>query len=149
MTMLKVRHVGFTGTRQGMSDHQKRMLRKAMEAAYVDGIENCLHHGDCKGADAEAHAIAVELGWDIIIHPPVKRIMRAYCGDGAIILPPMDYLARDEEIVRVSNFIFAAPKSDTEERRSGTWYTVRHARKLGKRVILLSREVEGLNVDLA
>jgi hypothetical protein len=148
MTMLKVRHVGFTGTRQGMSDHQKKTLRKAMLAANMDGIENCLHHGDCKGADAEAHAIAVELGWDIIIHPPVKRIMRAYCGDGAIILPPLDYLARDEEIVRVSGFIFAAPKSDTEERRSGTWYTVRHARKLGKRVILLSREVEGLSVDL-
>jgi hypothetical protein len=118
----------------------------AMEAANMDGIENILHHGDCKGADAEAHAIAADLGWDIIIHPPTKRIMRAYCGDGAIILPPMDYLARDEEIVRVSNFIFAAPKSDTEERRSGTWYTVRHARKIGKRVILLSRETEGLTV---
>lgn len=137
--MLKVRHVGFTGTREGMSDYQKAVLKRSMAAAACDGIENCLHHGDCKGADAEAHAIAVELGWDIIIHPPVKRIMRAYCGDGAIILPPMDYLARDQEIVRNSNFMFAAPKSDKEEKRSGTWYTVRYARKMGKRVILLNR----------
>lgn len=149
MSMIKVRHVGFTGTRQGMSEHQKRALRMAMEAATLDGIENCLHHGDCKGADAEAHAIAVDLGWDIVIHPPVKRIMRAYCGDGAIILPPMNYLERDQEIVRTSNFIFAAPKSDTEERRSGTWYTVRYARKMGKRVILLTRNEEGIVVDTA
>lgn len=146
MSMVKVRHVGFTGTRQGMSEHQKRTLRKAMEAASMDGIENILHHGDCKGADAEAHAIAVDLGWDIIIHPPIKQTMRAFCGDGAIVLPPMDYLDRDREIVRTSNFIFAAPKSDTEEKRSGTWYTVRHARKIGKRVILLSREEQGLKV---
>lgn len=139
MTALRVRHVGFTGTRQGMSDHQKAELRRAMVLAEMDGIENCLHHGDCKGADEEAHAIAVELGWDIVIHPPTKRIMRAYCGDGALILPPMDYLARDQEIVRVSGFIFAAPKSDKEEQRSGTWYTVRYARKMGKRVILLNR----------
>lgn len=145
--MLKVRHVGFTGTQGGMSEHQKRTLRMAMEAANTTGIENVLHHGDCKGADEEAHAIAVDLGWDIIIHPPIKRIKRAYCGDGAIILPPMDYLDRNHEIVRNSNFIFAAPKSDTEERRSGTWYTVRYARKMGKRVILLSRDEEGVRVD--
>ena len=144
--MNKVRHVGFTGTRQGMSDHQKETLRRAMEAATMDGIENILHHGDCKGADAEAHAIAVDLGWDIIIHPPIKRIMRAYCGDGAIILPPMNYLDRDREIARVSNFIFAAPKSDTEESRSGTWYTVRYARSIGKRVILIKREDQVVRV---
>ena len=147
MTMLKVRHVGFTGTREGMSDHQKAALKMAMTAASLDGIENILHHGDCKGADEEAHAIAVELGWDIVIHPPTKRIMRAYCGDGAIILPPMDYLARDEAIVNASRFMFAAPKSDKEERRSGTWYTVRYARKMGKRVILLNRDEEGVKVD--
>lgn len=137
---MNVRHIGFTGTRQGMSDHQKATLRLVMTAASLEGTKNILHHGDCKGADAEAHAIAVELGWDIVIHPPVKRIMRAYCGDGAIVLPPMGYLDRDREIVRVSNFMFAAPKSDTEERRSGTWFTVRHARKMGKRVILFNRE---------
>lgn len=147
MTMLKVRHVGFTGTRQGMNDYQKAALRKAMEAATLDGIENILHHGDCKGADAEAHAIAVDLGWDIIIHPPTRRVMRAYCGDGAIILPPLDYLPRDEAIVNASRFIFAAPKSNEEEKRSGTWYTVRYARKMGKRVILLNREVEGITVE--
>jgi predicted Rossmann fold nucleotide-binding protein DprA/Smf involved in DNA uptake len=139
MSTLKVRHVGFTGTREGMSDYQKAVLKRSMAAAHCDGIENILHHGDCKGADAEAHAIAVELGWDIIIHPPTRRIMRAYCGDGAIILLPMDYLERDQAIVNASRFMFAAPKSDKEERRSGTWYTVRYARKMGKRVILLNR----------
>lgn len=142
MSELKVRHVGFTGTRQGMSSYQKAVLKRSMAAASSTDTTNILHHGDCKGADAEAHAIAIELGWKVIIHPPIKRIMRAYCDDGAVVLPPMDYLARDEEIVRVSNFMFAAPKSNKEERRSGTWYTVRYARKMGKRVILLNRDEE-------
>lgn len=145
--MIKVRHVGFTGTRQGMSDYQKRALRKAMEAASLDGIENVLHHGDCLGADAEAHDIAVDLGWDIVIHPPVAEYMRAYKGDGAILLPPQEYLERDRAIVDASRFIFAAPKSNKEERRSGTWFTIRYARKTSKRVILLSRDEEGLKVD--
>lgn len=146
--MNKVRHVGFTGTRKGMSDFQKAALRKAMEAATVDGIENVLHHGDCLGADAEAHDIAVELGWDIIIHPPVSDYMRAYKDDGAIILSPLEYLDRDRAIVNASNFIFAAPKSDKEELRSGTWYTVRYARKNNKRVILLNRNEDGITLDI-
>ena len=136
------RHIGFTGTREGMTEYQKDNLRGLLEAAVTIAREDELvvfHHGDCKGADAEAHAIARALSIKIIIHPPVKRIMRAYCEGAAEILPPEDYLERDRCIVDSTIGVIAAPKSDKEELRSGTWYTVRYARKMNKRVHLLPR----------
>jgi hypothetical protein len=146
------RHIGFTGTREGMSEHQKETLSRILTAFLVQGSVQddviVFHHGDCKGADAEAHEIVCQLREimkdvptpRIIIHPPVKRIMRAYCQGADEILPPKDYLERDRAIVDSCIGIFAAPKTDKEERRSGTWYTVRYARKTNKRVVVLARE---------
>lgn len=137
---MRERHIGFTGTREGMSDFQKRTFETVMYAAVLQGDVVVLHHGDCKGADAEAHDIALKLGCGIIIHPPVKRIMRAYCQGANEIMPPEDYLERDQCIVNSCIGMIAAPKSDKEELRSGTWYTIRYARKMNKRVILLPRQ---------
>ena len=134
------RHIGFTGTREGMSEHQKETLRQILTAATLDGDAVVLHHGDCKGADADAHEIALAVGCGVVIHPPVKRIMRAYCQGAYHTLPPEDYLERDRCIVDCTIGLIGAPKSDKEERRSGTWYTIRYARKINKRVILLARE---------
>jgi predicted Rossmann fold nucleotide-binding protein DprA/Smf involved in DNA uptake len=46
-------------------------------------------------------------------------------------------LERNKDIVSESDFLIAAPDSKKERLRSGTWATVRHARKLGKRVMIL------------
>jgi len=139
--MMVERHIGFTGTREGMSEFQKRKLRVYLESAVVTagrtGDEVVFHHGDCLGADAEAHEIAHSLGIEIVIHPPIVQRMRAFCK--GIYLAPMDYLERDRHIVDSTIGMIAAPKSNKEEKRSGTWYTVRYARKTGKTVILLSR----------
>jgi len=145
--MLKVRHVGFTGTREGMSEHQKEMLSRILTAALVQGDPIFFHHGDCKGADAEAHEIMCQLRENvknipapkIVIHPPVKRVMRAYCQGADEILPPQDYLDRDRAIVDCCIGMIAAPKTNKEELRSGTWYTVRYARKTSKPVFILNR----------
>ena len=137
--MIVERHIGFTGTREGMTEHQKETLRMVLTAAALQGDPVIIHHGDCKGADAEAHEIALAVGCEVIIHPPRKRIMRAYCQGAREILPPEDYLERDRCIVDSCIGMIAAPKSDKEEKRSGTWYTVRYARKMNKSVILLAR----------
>lgn len=42
--------LGFTGTRQGMTDYQQAQVRRFL-VAYQCTI---LHHGDCIGADAQA-----------------------------------------------------------------------------------------------
>ena len=66
--------IGFTGTREGMTDRQKTALRELL-ASYPGAI---LHHGDAIGADAEAHDIAVALGCAVVIHPPENERQRAF-----------------------------------------------------------------------
>src|ERR1700730_19108648 len=64
---------GFTGTRQGMTAEQKSALRN-----FLDGGVGEFHHGDCIGADSEAHDIADECGYGIILHPPTNYSERAW-----------------------------------------------------------------------
>jgi hypothetical protein len=134
------RHIGFTGTQLGMSAHQKETLRQVLTAATLQGDPVIFHHGDCVGADAEAHEIALAAGCEVIIHPPIRRIKRAYCQGAKEIREPKDYIPRNHDIVDESIGLIASPKSNQEELRSGTWATVRYARKINKRVILLARE---------
>ena len=60
--------------------------------------EAILHHGDAIGADAEVHDIAVELGCEIVIHPPTNETQRAF-KSATEIRAPKPYLDRNKEIV--------------------------------------------------
>jgi predicted Rossmann fold nucleotide-binding protein DprA/Smf involved in DNA uptake len=127
-------NIGFTGTQTGMSDEQKKELITFL--IELKGKE--FHHGDCIGADEEAHRIALNCGYEIHIHPPENHSKRAYCKIG-VMYPPGTYLKRNHDIVNDVNMLIAAPKSDQEELRSGTWATIRYADKKGKKVIILKR----------
>lgn len=124
--------VGFTGTQFGMSDRQKLEL-KTFLATYASEF----HHGDCIGADEEAHRIALEVGIPVIvIHPPLHKVKQANCStkyphgqSRVIVREPRDYLDRNKDIVNETEGLIAAPKMNQEELRSGTWATVRYARK--------------------
>ena len=124
--------IGFTGTADGMSANQRGQLQE-----FLDRI-NCteFHHGDCVGADAQAHDIAFALSIPIIIHPPIKEWKRARC-TGGTILPEKDYIARNHDIVDICNVLVACPRSATEEQRSGTWATYRYAAKVGRTTCLI------------
>lgn len=135
--------VGFTGTRKGMSPRQKEHLKKFLEC-----FVNEFHHGDCVGADEEAHQLAIEVGIPlIIIHPPVQDALRANCetkyvhkrGTQVITLKPQQYLIRNHQIVDVTLGLVAAPETMEEKLRSGTWATVRYARMNKKYVHILPR----------
>jgi hypothetical protein len=116
---------GFTGTRHGMSDEQKEHLRELFALGDISEF----HHGDCIGADAEAHYIAADFNIPIIIHPPTNSVARAFCIGATIELPPKDYLTRNHDIVDCCDILLAAPKTAREEQRSGTWATVRYAKR--------------------
>lgn len=130
--------VGFTGTREGMSDHQKCEFLIAIKGATE------FHHGDCIGADEEADALARTIkGIQIVIHPPDDPKYRAYCAkSGDIVWEPLPYLERNQDIVDETERLIGAPKNNWEELRSGTWSTVRYARKQGKPILILNRHVE-------
>lgn len=123
--------VGFTGTQQGMTVLQKVMFVGVLARL---GPEE-FHHGDCIGADADAHAI-VRREWPkcrIVIHPPDIDAKRAWC-TGDFYCKIKSYIARNYDIVAVCEELVAAPKHRVEELRSGTWSTVRAARRAGKLV---------------
>jgi hypothetical protein len=123
----------FSGTQHGMTDAQKVTLRWLL-----DGGAGEFHHGDCDGSDDEAHDIATELGYKIFIHPPKNPSKRAFRKvPPEQMFPEKDYLPRNKDIVRAGASLIATPFEFVEILRSGTWSTVRFARKLGKPVFLI------------
>jgi len=123
--------IGFTGTREGMTIAQLAALTEMLR-----GSNATLHHGDCVGADAEAHDIADAVGLTIVIHPPDNLELRAF-KLGRYIWGPLPYLERNREIVRCADYLIAAPAEDTEQARGGTWHAVRYARKRRKSIVII------------
>lgn len=129
--------IGFTGTSEGMSSHQSRIVGKMLTHATQ------LHHGDCVGSDNMAHQLA-PVTCAIVIHPPINESKRAFCHNvrrGAtqkiFVVSPKEYLERNHDIVDATDVLIATPKGLGEELRSGTWSTIRYARKQGKVVIIV------------
>jgi hypothetical protein len=118
--------IGFTGTKQGMTDEQKALVHQMLYEK-ADRIIS-VHHGDCIGADADFHHIAAALNIFITIHPPENPKFRAFC-KGAITHPEKGYLERNHDIVNDTSVLIATP-AGKEVLRSGTWATIRYARKL-------------------
>lgn len=118
--------VGFTGTHHGMTDKQKLAFKK--QVFDLNPVE--FHHGDCIGADEEAHDLVrlVLPGTVIHVHPPVKEDRRAW-KNGDKIYPVGPYLERDQNIVNMTHVMIATPRGFIEEIRSGTWATIRRAKK--------------------
>jgi hypothetical protein len=126
--------LGFTGTQRGMND-----LQRVLFIGFVRGAEpTAFHHGDCVGADAQAHCIVRHLfpACRIVIHPPIVDSKRAFM-QGDEVLPPKEYLERNRDIVAACDVLVAVPFEDEEQLRSGTWSTVRAARRSAKRMSIL------------
>lgn len=121
--------VGFTGTRGDITPEQVNWLVGRMMTLGTTE----LHHGDCEGADAMAHALGRWLGVRIVVHPPEDTRHRAFCPDPDEVLPAKPYLDRNHDIVDVCDVLLALPDGP-ERLRSGTWSTVRYAWRTGKRV---------------
>ena len=127
--------IGFTGTRKGLTQEQKLKL------IYLQNKRSPIefHHGDCIGADYDSDLIIRKINktkLNIIIHPPNISTKRKYCSS-QFIREPKPYLERNKDIVNETDLLIACPKSDKEELRSGTWATIRYARKVGKKIIII------------
>jgi hypothetical protein len=117
---------GFTGTRWGMTTGQKLAVAKIIIGLSITEV----HHGDCVGADADMHGIALSRhGLRIVIHPPVKADLRAFCdpGEGGNTRAPYGYLVRDRHIVDETDILIATSHAFVEE-KGGTFYTMNYAR---------------------
>jgi len=144
-------NIGFTGNRLGMSRRQMRVFKTIM----MDLIMNTrtFHHGGCIGSDKQAHDIIFGIRNDksinltyplsenvkIIVHPSNNPVSRADCtldanDERLDEKPPLE---RDMDIAKSCDILFTTPRILREERRSGTWATIRYARKLGKMIVVL------------
>lgn len=128
--------VGFTGTRKGMSMNQKeQFVLLLLELSPTE-----FHHGDCEGADAEAHDIVREFfpTCKIVVHPPASNYLRAY-KSGDELRQPLGYIPRDENIVNETEYLAGAPLHNVRQKGSGTWYTINYAVKKNRNHKVLER----------
>ena len=133
--MEATKHIGFTGTQVGMTRDQKDSFRLLIARL----LPTDFHHGDCIGADAEAHELVLETIPQkvfIHIHPPDIKTKRAF-KTADDIWPEKPYLERNHEIVDATRMLIATPKGMTEEQRSGTWATIRYAWKVGGKKVFI------------
>jgi hypothetical protein len=132
--MMTKEKVGFSGTRNGMSAAQKDALEQLL---YSMDIATTIHHGDCIGADLEAHGLAVEYGYRTVAHPPENGSLRAFTLSDEV-MAPLPYLVRDRAIVEATDMLIAAPEHAQDD-GGGTWYTIRYALSQGKPVIIIPK----------
>ncbi len=125
-------HVGFTGTQATMTQAQWEKLCWLLQQLEPT---HC-HHGDCVGSDAYFHQAAKQQARLVVSHPPDNDSKRAFC-QADETRPPKPYLERNKDIVHESYCLIAVPKTAFEEQRSGTWSTVRHARKLHRLIYII------------
>lgn len=137
--------VGFTGTRHGMTTAQVLTVKHLIGTDYSI-VE--VHHGDCVGADADCHQIAMSEGANLVVHPPVDNRLRAFCdkafeakakecGVTVEVLDPKPYHDRNRDIVDACDYLIATPQEVTPQDKGGTWGTIGYARAKGKRNIIV------------
>lgn len=134
-------HIGFTGTRFGMTDRQHSSV-----AALVAELTICKpfagHHGLCVGADSQFHHICRAFSDARVIgHPGPDWPNGDLCSrvECDVTLPPLTHMKRNRAIVSDSHAMIATPFEDEPQERGGTWATIRMALRalLERRLTLL------------
>jgi hypothetical protein len=118
-------------------EHLRGFLTGLLEMGYTE-----FHHGDAIGADAQAARIAKELGYRLVSHPGHPKdknntMYRAFTNFNDEVREAKLFGVRDHDIVDETDRMVATPVSSEEELRSGTWATIRYARKKGKPVEII------------
>jgi len=125
-TGMKRKVIGLTGTRCGMTNQQEKTVALLLEK---EGCGCIFHHGDCVGADAQAHYFALKNKMTVILHPALnvdpKYLANCQGASGYWMSKPA--LDRNKDIVDCCSLLIAAPKGFKEEQRSSVWYTIRYA----------------------
>ena len=126
--------LGFTGSSRRITPRQRAAIKYLFRELHL----TCLHHGDCINGDYVAHQLALDMHARITVHPPDNDTKRAFCRDADVVMNALPYLTRNHNIVEHGvDGLVAAPGGFEEKLRSGTWATVRYARRFGRRVWLV------------
>lgn len=136
-----MRHVGFTGTRYGMSPAQQTVVAQALDRL-VSGEPAATfiaHHGDCVGADAQFHDLTRLRGFRTVGHLPIDDTHRAFCQFDEV-RDPLPHMKRNRAIVAESDVVIATPFDMEEKTVGGTWKTIGFARQAKKPLAIVWRD---------
>lgn len=138
--MVRLREIGIFKMKLGMTGSSTGITQAQLDAFlpwYRKNVPIAFHHGDCIGADEGICWLIQELTPKVAVccHPPTNSYKRAYC-DYDTICAEKDYLDRNHDIVDASDIMIAFPKEMDEILRSGTWATIRYAKKQDKKLFI-------------
>lgn len=121
--------LGFTGSSKNKTPSAKQL--DAVKRLVSELSPKHAHHGDCINSDAAFHQIARRAGCIMHGHPPINPKKRAFC-EFDVLYTEKEYLKRNKDIVFFSDVLIATPNGYIEQDiGSGTWATIRYARKKG------------------
>lgn len=141
--------IGFTGTREGITAAQRAIFEGCFRATGATEF----HHGACVGADAEVAVWVATVRMPQPAGAPTPQLtpwcriharpsnLPGMTDPAALRMsdfrypekPPLD---RNRDIVDACDKLIACPRGPEEE-RSGTWATVRYARRVGRPVVVI------------
>ena len=132
---------GFTGTQRGMTPFQRQEVAEFLDHHRPE----IAIHGGCIGADEDFHRLCQERKIPIRVHLPnnLSKTSKYVLADEKAVLVSRgrDYLQRNQDIVDEASGLIATPKEQNEVLRSGTWATIRRAKKAGKIVMIVPPSV--------
>lgn len=130
--------VGFTGTRLGMTLPQLRAFQLTVcDIDTHDLVISEFHHGDCVGADTQAHDFMQTVRKvEVHIHPPIDPKHRAW-NHADVLYDPQKYHTRNRAIMRRADVAIACPENMKWRPGSGTWGTIVYARQRQKPLALI------------
>lgn len=126
--------VGFTGTRRGLTAPQTEKVAEILRQ--LGGHR--LAHGCCHGADHQAYYMARELNMLMDFWPSnglQHEWARGMARTGDTVNEIRPPLVRNELIVATTPILIATPATAREVQRSGTWMTIRCARRLHRPIL--------------
>lgn len=138
--------VGFSGTRKGMTGPQLQNLNILYNS--LDHV-TLVRHGGCKGADTQFHIMVatnskhraeLNVHWGCAPNGEIRGSNPDDLGpkEGYVSHTPLPFLIRNKVIVDKSDVMFAAPGTEQEVLRSGTWATIRYCLKKRKPLTIIT-----------
>lgn len=139
--------ITFAGSRIGISHAQLDTIKNLLDQLKVSSDDIALH-GCCTGADTDIHHICQKKDMTIVGYPAFadQYQLAEECDKR---MPQMSPLKRNHAMVNRCTLVIAAPGTQKEQLRSGTWATIRYCKKLKKplHVVYPDGKTETFNID--
>ena len=130
------RVLGFTGTQRGLSPQQiffvQMFVREFTRQCDLLREAALGRHGCCVGADEQFHRMGTFGNVPMITHPGHIPEKTSTSCSGVFHHLPRNTLERNQLVVSRSWALLVCPSTDVEQVRSGTWATIRYARRVRK-----------------